>query len=285
MMTREITFLHLTDLHIGDFASDPGLHSDTIATMGMVRRQIDEISPRPSFIAVSGDLTNRGDAASYRILREIMSDLSVPVFYALGNHDSRPAFYAEMLGRNHDLDAPYDHEAVIDGVHVVTIDSSAPGRIGGMLEDRQFAFVDAALSLHPYHPKLLVVHHPPALSDDPARQWESLSIADTHRLAEMIKGRGVAGILSGHIHLDRVAQWCGAPLIVNTGQHCALDIQPDTDEIRLFAGASFGRGVLRGGDLILHFVSLHTDQRELGRLSYSEISTRDAMAAKAAGRK
>ncbi len=271
-MSPAVNFLHLTDLHLGDAAEDPGLHSDTIRTMRAVRRQIDAMS-RPDFIAVSGDLTNRGDRASYRLLRELMDGIGAPVVYALGNHDSRPAFYREILGR--DDDAPYDHDVAIGGAHVVTLDSSVPGRIGGALDDRQFEFLEMALSRHPDLPKLLMIHHPPALDAAFEDAWERLSLADSTRLGDAFAGRNVVGLLSGHIHRDRVSFWRGVPVVVATGQHCEIAPDPATDEIRLVSGGSFGIGTLRGRDLSITFAQLPSDRREIRRVSAAAIRARD----------
>lgn len=135
------TFLHLTDLHISaPEPVDADLQSDTTATLHTVRGMIDGMATPPAFILVSGDLTNHGDLASYQTLRGLMADLPVPVVYALGNHDTREGFYAGMLDRSNMRDASYDHEAVIDGVHVITLDTSRPDKIGGDLDDAQFGF-------------------------------------------------------------------------------------------------------------------------------------------------
>jgi 3',5'-cyclic AMP phosphodiesterase CpdA len=273
-----INFLHLTDLHLGDHVSDPGLHTDTVATMGAVRRMIEQMDPQPVFIAVSGDLTNRGDPESYRILREMMDGICAPVLYALGNHDSRPAFYSEILG--HSGNSPYDHDIAVGGVHVITLDSSVPGRIGGALEDRQFAFLDTSLTRHPDLPKLLMVHHPPALEDAAEDAWERLTLADSARLGDAISGRNLIGILSGHIHRDRVSIWRGVPLVVALGQHCEIEPVLATDEISLVTGASFARGVLRGRNLAVTFTHLPSDRRELGRVSTAAIRSRDETAQK-----
>ena len=132
-MSREITFVHLTDLHIGDHVTDDHLFSDTQETLREILALVATIEPKPSFLVASGDLSNRGDAESYEILKGIMESIDLPVVYALGNHDTREGFYRGMLGRADNLDAPYFHDRVIDGVHVVALDSSTPGFIGGSL--------------------------------------------------------------------------------------------------------------------------------------------------------
>jgi hypothetical protein len=55
-------------------------------------------------------------------------------------------------------------------------------------------------------------------------EWESLSIDDTEALRQAVAGKNVIGILSGHIHFDRVSNWYGIPVVVGIGQHAATDV-------------------------------------------------------------
>lgn len=271
------TFLHLTDLHIS--APDPvdtALHSDTTATLHSVRAMIDAIVPQPAFILVSGDLTNHGDLASYQTLRSLMDGLAMPVVYALGNHDTRAGFYVGMLDRTENTDAPHDHEAVIDGVHVITLDSSRPTRISGDLDEGQFAFLQAALANHPDLPKLLMLHHAPSLDFDPVWEWECLSFPATARLAEILKANPVAGIFAGHIHQDRFSQWHGMPLIVGMGQHAALDPLYRGMGIRMVQGTSFSLCVLRDSGLTVTCVPQPSDRSETGRHSLDDLRALEA---------
>jgi Icc protein len=262
-MAHDVTFVHLTDLHIGDPAADSHLFSDTRATLREVLVQVSTITPKPSFIVASGDLANRGDAESYELLAEIMAGSDLPVVYALGNHDTREGFYRGMLGRDFDLDAPFFHDRVIDGVHIVTLDSTTPGFIGGSIEEEQFAWLERVLDTHADLPKLIVSHHPPALGEGPdVTHWRHLIYPHSQRLGAMLRGRNILGILSGHIHHDRVSFWNGIPVIVGTGQHVATDIlRPDV--LRMVRGSSFGIGTIRRSGLTVAFVPQPTDRAEL----------------------
>lgn len=261
-----ISFLHLTDLHVSDPATaDPDLLTDTGATLGQALGMIAAMDGKPAFAIVSGDLTNRGDAASYRHLRARLAGLGFPLVYALGNHDTRPGFYRGMLDRGHDLDEPYCHDRLIGGVHVVVLDSSVPGRIGGALDEASFAFLDRALSRHPDAAKIIVVHHAPALDAASQLAWETLGQEDSRRLAAAISGRNVAGILSGHVHVDRVSLWNGVPVVVGTGLHNAFDPLRQRG-LRAVAGAGFALCTLRPTGLSVTFVPLPSDRRELAVL-------------------
>ncbi|WP_157017993.1 metallophosphoesterase family protein [Mesorhizobium xinjiangense] len=265
-MSRPVHFVHLTDLHLSHpDHRDPELLSDTLGTLKTVKAMVRAVRPRPAFILISGDLTNRGDAKSYRLLAETMDGIDIPIVYALGNHDSRPGFYEGMLGRDCNLEAPYCHDTVIDDLHVVVLDSRVPGRIGGALSSDQFDFLQSALDRHTGLRKIIAIHHPPALDEDATLAWECLDWADSRRLAGLLKGRDVAGVFSGHVHYDRVTFWHGMPVVVGTGLHTANDILY-ADGLRMVSGASFGLCTLRESGLTVSFVPLPSDRHELQTL-------------------
>ncbi|ECI7685761.1 phosphodiesterase, partial [Salmonella enterica subsp. enterica] len=228
-----------------------------------VLAQVAVIEPKPSFIVASGDLTNRGDAESYELLREILEATDLPVIYAIGNHDTREGFYAGMGIETDAPGAPFYHDRIIEGVHVITLDSSTPNYIGGTIEDEQFEWLADVLETYVTLPKLIVSHHPPALGDgpDPAH-WRHIDHAQSVRLAALLKGRNIVGILSGHIHHDRVSIWHGIPVVVGTGQHAATDILRN-DVLRMVRGSSFAIGTIRASGLTVAFVPQPTDRAEL----------------------
>lgn len=262
----ETTFIHLTDLHVGNPAvPDDHLFTDTSAALARVLALIGTMDTKPSFIVASGDLTNRGDADSYRQLKALMSVSNLPVVYALGNHDSRAGFYQGMLERTSDLEEPYDHHQVIADVHIITLDTSTPGQIGGTITPEQFAWLEQALDINADLPKLIVAHHAPALGDAPPwDHWRTIEFGQSQQLADLLKGRNVLAILSGHIHHDRFSVWHGIPVIVGMGQHAATDILTQ-DVLRMVDGSSFGIGTIRRSGLTMALVPLPQTRVELNR--------------------
>lgn len=272
-MSNTVTFIHLTDLHVGNpEVPDDHLYSDTTTTLRRILAEIKTLVPQPKFIVVSGDLTNRGDEGSYNNLNAIMAEagLDMPVLYALGNHDKREGFYPAILGRTDNVDAPYDHAQVIAGIHVIVLDTSTPNKVGGTFEPGQIDWLRAELENHADLPKLLVMHHSPALdTHNPDMEWESLSYADTEALRLAVAGKNVVGILSGHIHYDRVANWYGIPCVVGIGQHAATDVLWLHEGLRMLDGAAFAIGTLRPSGLAITFAPQAASRKELHSFTWA----------------
>jgi 3',5'-cyclic AMP phosphodiesterase CpdA len=277
-MQPPVTFIHLTDVHIGR-PDDTHLHSDTTENLRRAIAEIARIEPRPAFAIVSGDLANAGDPESYAALKAELDKLRMPVLCAIGNHDTREGFYRGFMGRTESLTDPYDHDVLVAGVHVITLDSSIPGAIGGDLDEAQFSWLADALQRHPDAARLIVIHHPPALDDHASdTPWRMLPVSTSQRLAAMLAGQRVAGILSGHIHHDRFSQWHGMPLIVGNGLHAATDIL-DPEFLRMVRAASFGLGTLRASGLTMAVVPLPSDRAELARYPLAALRARALAAA------
>jgi len=112
---------------------------------------VNAMEAQPDFLVASGDLTNRGDTESYRLVKSTFEALEIPAILALGNHDERAGFH-EVFGDG-PSDAPYYHETTIAGLHVVTLDTSIPGRVSGRICDEQFGFLERVLEIAPDMPK------------------------------------------------------------------------------------------------------------------------------------
>lgn len=238
------------------------------------------MDPAPDFVIVSGDLTNRGDDASYRHLQSILADDPLPMslILAIGNHDTRPGFYRGMMGRAQDLDAPYMHDLVIAGQHVIVLDSTTPGRPGGSIEPEQFDWLAGRLAAHPDLPKLIVTHHGPHLDEGDSRtEWEAINTPDSRRLRDLLTGHRITGILSGHIHLDRASSWYGMPLFVAIGQHTALDyFYPG---LRAVSGTSMAIGTIRPSGLTMAYIPAPSDRHLHFQMTPEEMRIRLAATA------
>ena len=263
-----LRFVHLTDLHFSALGTaEPTLPAP------------------PAFIAISGDLADKGNADDYVALKAVLDDLAgaTPLVLALGNHDRRENFHAAFgTAAGGNPSAPYDHDQVIAGLHVITLDSAIPGRVGGGLDAGQIEWLQARLAAYPDCRKLLIVHHSPLFDTDRDDAWDRLDAASTAALQQAIAGHAVVGILSGHVHMEEVTNWHGVPVIVGVGHHAATDPLAPSDEIQLIDATGLTLCTLRDCGLGATFLPHPQDRRPLRSIPTAAIVAHDA-AMRAAG--
>lgn len=273
-MTQSVDFVLLSDLHVSHrLPADAGLLTDTSAALEEAIARIEALETPPAFVIIAGDLTNHGEPDAYRKLVPMLDRLSAPKILALGNHDTRPGFRSVMLEGDGDPDAPYLHELVVSGVHVIVLDSSLPGRISGALGTDQIDFLTRALANEPALPKLVVCHHPPHLDVGEAG-WHSLDAESSERLGAAVRGGKVAAILSGHVHCDSIIHWHGVPVVIGTGLHNAID-PTERSRVRMLDSAGFTLCRLRPSGLAVSFVPLPRGGAELAVLDADWLNTMD----------
>lgn len=211
----------ITDLHIGRTAAC----AQNDERFAKVVARLVEI--QPDLVVATGDLVGDGDAASYFRLKEILALLKAPILPVIGNHD-RHVLFAEAFGPELLEDGFVQYATEVDGLRIVVLDTTEPGRHGGAYCERRAAWLSACLDERPSVPTLIALHHPPVRSgiawmdDDADGPW-------SQRLAEVMAGSPqVIGLLAGHIHRPLVTSFSGRPLIVapSSAPQVALDLGP-----------------------------------------------------------
>jgi Icc protein len=108
---------------------------------------------------LAGDLTDLGQPAAYEHLKSIIARLPIPVHITLGNHDDRPSFLAAFGSDFAAETGKVDKVIDIKGYRVILLDSSEPGRVDGVLEETQIAWLRARLAEAADRPVIVILHH------------------------------------------------------------------------------------------------------------------------------
>jgi hypothetical protein len=82
----------VTDIHLGFEPNNPAEFNRK--RLDQVIKQLNAMTPRPDFLLATGDLTEFGDIASFRRLKNALSQIDFPVWPMVGNHDLRANFTA-----------------------------------------------------------------------------------------------------------------------------------------------------------------------------------------------
>lgn len=228
--------LHLSDTHL---LGDPDArHYERIDTAAALRGLLDRLDLTGlDLIVHTGDASEDGSEASYRLLHEILDPVAAaagaPLMVAMGNHDA-PGAYAAVRGPGDRGDAVQDRVLVLPGGgRVVVLDSSVPGAGYGRLDPEQLAWLREVLAEPaPAGPAgerygtILALHHPPLPAATPL--LEALSLQDPIALAEAVAGGDVRLILGGHYHHPMSGELAGIPVQVAPGVTTVMDpLAPD----------------------------------------------------------
>src|SRR6188768_3696715 len=119
--------LHLSDPHLlGGSAPLLGV-VDSEALLQQLFDEVRASGARPEAVIFTGDLADRGEAEAYAKLRAIVEPackaMGAKVIWAMGNHDNRANFRTGLMDLPAD-DAPVDHSYFINGLRIITLDTS-----------------------------------------------------------------------------------------------------------------------------------------------------------------
>nr|WP_324288038.1 phosphodiesterase [Agrococcus sp. SL85] len=222
MMTRQAEhprpdhfLLHVSDTHL---LAGAGRLYDRVPSEEHLRTLFAGLAAsgaKPEAIVFTGDLADRGEPDAYRRLRAIVdpaaAELGARVIWVMGNHDDRGAFRAGLLDEPATTE-PVDRVIDLDGLRVVVLDTSVPGRHHGELDAQQLEWLRHVLETRAPHGTILAMHHPPVPTVlDLA---VSVELRDQRALADVLVGTDVRSILAGHLHHSSHGTFAGIPVSV-----------------------------------------------------------------------
>ncbi|MEE6387918.1 metallophosphoesterase [Microbacterium paraoxydans] len=239
------TFVHISDTHLpGERSPLYGSGADADANLAEMLDRLVSSGLRPDALLFTGDLTDRGDAAAYQRLRELVTPaadaLGCEVVWAAGNHDDRRAMRSE-LGLAGAGDEPIVEVRWFGGMRVIVVDSTVPGAHWGEVPSSQLDRLEGELSTAAPQGTLLLIHHPPLPTVlDLA---VTVELRDQDALAAVLRGSDVRGILSGHVHHPSFGTFVGIPVAVASSSAYGQDLtQP--------VGATRGQDAAQGYNLV-----------------------------------
>jgi Icc protein len=207
--------LHLSDPHLLG-GPDPLYGAvDSEAKLIQLFDEVRASGARPEAVIFTGDLADQGDPQAYAKLRAIVDpaceDMGAQVIWAMGNHDNRANFRTGLLDEPAS-DAPVDRSYFINGLRIITMDTSVPGYHHGELSPSQLGWLTRQLDTPAPDGTILALHHPPVPSVlDLAVLVE---LRDQASLASVVRNSDVRTILAGHLHYSTTATFAGIPVSV-----------------------------------------------------------------------
>ncbi|VVE10357.1 phosphodiesterase [Pandoraea anhela] len=228
----------ITDLHI----TRPGVLScgrvDTARALRRAIATINRWTPRPDAVIATGDLIDTPYLpeylSEYEGLRECLSDLEIPVYLAVGNHDHREglreAFPAHGYLRTGNEFIQYRID--LGPLTVLVLDTQDPPGAGGHLYDARLHWLDEQLMACEGRPTIIAMHHPPFDTGIAFMDGYGLSAQGRAGFGRVSsRHRHIERVICGHLHRSIHARVEGAPGImastcVSTAHQITLGLAP-----------------------------------------------------------
>jgi Icc protein len=270
---------HISDTHFLSRSARLFGEVDTDANLVQALAQLERSSIHPQAIVFTGDLADLGEPDAYTRLRGIVEPvaerLGARIVWVMGNHDER-APYSELLFDGEPNEAPQDRVYDLDGLRLIALDSTVPGYHHGELTDGQLEWLADVLATPAPHGTIIAMHHPP-IPTPLLWAMEMLELRGQARLADVIAGTDVRGILAGHLHYSTHSTFAGVPVSVAAATCYTLDL---TAHDRLLSGVDAGQSiniVHVYDDQLVHSIVPVGDTTEVTGFSSEHRATIEAM--------
>src|SRR5262249_16779060 len=100
MTNKPICIAHISDLHIKQPGALAYGRVDTAKAFERCVAALNELTPAPDFVVISGDLVDTPTAEEYEHLKRLLSPMRLPFASIPGNHDAREMMRAAFAGSN-----------------------------------------------------------------------------------------------------------------------------------------------------------------------------------------
>jgi len=265
---------------------------DADGRLGELLGQLNHSGVRPDAIVFTGDLADKGEPAAYRKLRDLVepfaAELGAELIWVMGNHDDRAQLRRMLLDEVPSM-APLDRVRRIDGLRIITLDTSVPGHHHGELRQAQLDWLAEELATPAPDGTILALHHPPIPSV--LDMAVTVELRDQAPLGRVLKGSDVRAILAGHLHYSTNATFVGIPVSVASATCYTQDLTVAVGGTRGRDGAQACNLVhiypetvvhsvipLGGGNTVGTFVSPGQAQRNIAEAGiFIEPSRRDSL--------
>ena len=235
-----ITFLHFSDFHIQE---KRGILKEGVDPCLKIEKVIEvarELNVKPAFSIVTGDISQDGSEEGYTLAKEYIREIEAlggPVIPAVGNVDTRKNFRRYMLeGAG---EGPCFYSRTVGGLRVMVLDSQTPGAETGSFGGGQLEWLEKELRQAP-GPSVIAFHHPvfnvPFLSGITPAIFDP---DDARRFREIVVGRGVLGVLCGHLHQCMVSMDGGVLYVMSGSAFSELSYNEREKRLHEASGFNF----------------------------------------------
>ncbi len=222
------TIAHISDTHLLGGGRKLFSQVDVAHNITEILRRLAGSDQKFDAFVFTGDLADVGEPDAYRFLRAqvepIAQQMGAQVVWVMGNHDERQPYARELFDEESD-GSPHDRVYDVNGLRIISLDSTVPGYHHGDIEESQLEWLRGILSTPAPHGTILALHHPPIPSHN--EFVRIIELKNQERLAEVLRGTDVRTILGGHLHYSTYSQFAGIPVAVASATCYTVDFGAD----------------------------------------------------------
>lgn len=244
-MDKPVLLAQLSDLHIG--GNENGV--DPVPRLEAVVEAVRSLPDPVDAVLVSGDLTNDGGPAEFRLARELLERTGAPLHVLPGNHDDR-ALLRQAFDLSGEGGEPVRYSVDVGGLRLVAFDSNVPGQDPGRYDREQLRWLDAELASEPERPTLLALHHPPLATG--IEEWDGVNLEPGQRplLAEVAaRHPQLRAIAGGHLHRIAASALAGVPVLAVASTYLQARPHFGSEDVEFGGVPGFALHALRDGEL------------------------------------
>jgi 3',5'-cyclic-AMP phosphodiesterase len=224
MPQKPVLIAQISDLHIKPPGSLAYGRVDTAAALERCVAALNEFTPKPGLVVISGDLADTPTSEEYEHLKRLLQPLKLPFVSIPGNHDSRELMRAAFPRAAYAVSSgPLNQQVEAGGLDLLLLDSSVHGKPHGELDVATLQWLDATLAAAPNRPALLFLHHPPFK----AGIWhmDRQNLLNAGELAPIVRRHPrVLLIATGHVHRATLTMFAGVPTTICPAPNHAVDL-------------------------------------------------------------
>ena len=196
---------HISDTHITTREPEDPAFLKRIDALSTFVAHIKALDEKPDCVIHTGDVTHGGKVEYYDVIKEVMGELPMPVYFALGNRD-RGENLVNCLGG-------LGHANLIEGFLIYSVDDYPVRLIAMDTQHREqnigttcsvrLSVLEKMLKEQPDTPTALFMHHPPFEVTTSAYpfQFDDKVLADAF-LDLIAEHKQVVQMFCGHAHRD-----------------------------------------------------------------------------------
>lgn len=216
----------ITDIHLFADTNSELLGLPSAKSFQAVLERLQQLSPQPDLLLLTGDLSQDGTAESYQHIADLLSPLMIPTYWLPGNHD-QPLVMQQVLNQ---ASISSQKSFKVGGWQFILLNSHVTECVHGRLDTETLSWLNLQLQYNCELPTLIAFHHPPFLvhsdwldSSGLQNPEELFAVLDCHPQVKLA--------IFGHIHQE-FDRWRGGVRYLSSPS-TSIQFEPESAQFAL----------------------------------------------------